>query len=161
MGTWGPGIFSDDVALDTRNAWREALMDGLDDASATKHVLDELGVVFDDESEALVAWLALAAAQHETGRLQPLVRERALTIIDAGGDLPTWRHESIEFVRAREEALAALAEKLRGPQPGAEDAQAAEAVCLSASSGRCRTHSRRAGGGPTCGSWDRPNAGRH
>jgi hypothetical protein len=117
MGTWGPGIFSDDVAQDVRDAWRDALMDGLDDATATKRLLNELQAAFDDENDAVVAWLALAAAQHETGRLQLLVRDRALAIIDAGGDIASWRNQSAAFVRAREKALAALAEKLRGPQP--------------------------------------------
>jgi hypothetical protein len=117
MGTWGPGIFSDDLALDVRDVWRNALMDGLDDADATKRVLDELQAAFDDDDEAVVAWLALAGAQHQTGRLQPLVRDRALAIIDAGGDLDSWKNESAAFVRAREKALAALAKKLRGPQP--------------------------------------------
>jgi hypothetical protein len=117
MGTWGPGIFSDDVARDVRDAWRDALMDGLDDATATKRVLEELHAAFDDEDDAVVAWLALAAAQHETGRLQLLVRDRALAIIDAGGDLDSWRNESAAFRRAREKALATLAEKLCGPQP--------------------------------------------
>lgn len=117
MGTSGPGIFADDVALDVRAVWREALMDGLDNAAATKRVLDKLEAAFDDEDDSVVAWLALAAVQHKTGRLQPLVRDRALAIIEAGGDLDSWRHQPAAFIRAREKAFAALAEKLRGPQP--------------------------------------------
>jgi hypothetical protein len=118
MGTWGPGIFSDDLALDVRDVWRAALMDGLDDAAATARVLEELGEVFENEEEAVVGWLALAAAQHETGRLQPEARERALGIIDAGADLERWRDEAGgAHARKRERALTALAEKLRGPQP--------------------------------------------
>lgn len=116
MGTWGPGIFSDDVALDVRGVWREALMDGLDDAAATKRVLDELGELFEDEDDAIISWLALAAAQHQTGRLQAKVRERALAIIDDGADLERWREGSAALGRKRERALTALAAKLRGPQ---------------------------------------------
>ena len=117
MGTWGPGIFSDDLALDVRDVWRDALMDGLDDATATQRVLDQLRESFADSEDAIVAWIALAAAQHQTGRLQPSVRDRALAVIEAGGDLASWRNQSAAFARAREKALAALAEKLRGPQP--------------------------------------------
>lgn len=117
MGTWGPGIFSDDAALDVRDVWRDALMDGLDDAAATERVFDRLRESFDDPDETVVAWTALAAAQRQTGRLQPSVRDRALALIDAGGDLESWRNQPASFVRAREKALTALAEKLRGPQP--------------------------------------------
>jgi hypothetical protein len=119
MGTWGPGIFSDDFALDVRAVWRDALMDGLDDATATQRVLDKLREweSFDDPDETVVAWIALAAAQHQTGRLQPSVRDRALAVIEAGGDLDSWRDQSPAFVCARKSALAALAKKLRGPQP--------------------------------------------
>jgi hypothetical protein len=118
MGTWGPGIFSDDLAQDVRDVWREALMAGLDDTAATKRVLAELSEVFENEEEAVVGWLALAAAQHQTGRLQPEVRDRALATIEAGADLGRWRDEAGEAeARKREKALTALAEKLRGPQP--------------------------------------------
>lgn len=116
VGTWGPGVFSDDVALDVRNAWREALMDGLDDEAATARVFEQLADVFADEDEdSVVAWLALAAAQSQTGRLQPDVRDRALALIESGGDLELWREEPT-FARQRAAALAKLAARLRGPQ---------------------------------------------
>src|SRR5919106_1722965 len=99
MGTWGPGIFSDDLALDVRDVWRDALMDGLDDTTATERVLDQFRESFDDPEEAVVAWIALAAAQHQTGRLQPLVRDHALAVLDAGGDLAAWWNQSADFLR--------------------------------------------------------------
>jgi hypothetical protein len=118
MGAWGTGIFSDDTACDVRDAWREALLDGLDDEAATIRVLHEFGHVFADEDEVVVGWTALAAAQMKTGRLLPMVRERTLEIIDAGGDVESWRLGPMPaLARPREKALRALAEKLRGPQP--------------------------------------------
>jgi hypothetical protein len=65
-----------------------------------------------------VFWLALAAAQMETGRLLPEVRDRALRIIDAGGDVDRWREDGDEsLARQRARVLERLAAKLRGPQP--------------------------------------------
>jgi len=65
-----------------------------------------------------VFWLALAAAQMETGRLLPEVRDRALRIIDAGGDVERWREDGDEsLARQRARVLERLAAKLRGPQP--------------------------------------------
>ena len=118
MGAWGTGIFSDDTARDVRHVWREALMDGLDDEAATMRVLHECGGVFADEDEFVVGWTALAAAQMQTGRLQPMVGERTLEIIEAGGDVESWRLGPMPALAPqREKALQALAEKLRGPQP--------------------------------------------
>jgi hypothetical protein len=116
MGTAGPGIFDDDLANDVRGEWREALMEGLDSEAATARVFERLGDSFEDEEEGVVAWLALAAAQSQTGRLQPEARDKALALIEAGGDLELWR-EDPAFAKQREKAFAKLAEKLRGPQP--------------------------------------------
>jgi hypothetical protein len=122
MGTWGHGIFQDDVAADVRAAWEEALRDGLSSEDATALVVSSLrpppgSAAFEDEEK--VFWLALAAAQSDRGRLQPTVRDRALAIIDAGGDLD--RPELVEAGQAaigrRRRALDRLAAKLGGPQP--------------------------------------------
>lgn len=118
MGAWGTGIFSDDTACDVRDVWRETLMDGLDGEAATARVFQKFTHVFADEDEVVVGWVALAAAQMQTGRLQPTVRDRALEIIEAGGDVEQWRlGPTPALARQREKALQALAEKLRGPQP--------------------------------------------
>jgi hypothetical protein len=117
VGTWGPGLFSDDTARDVRDVWRTALMDGLDDESATARVLRELAGTFEDEDNAVTSWLALAASQMESGRLQPTIRDRALQIIEAGGDIDRWRTQSAALARKREQVLQDLSEKLRGPQP--------------------------------------------
>jgi hypothetical protein len=117
MGASGPAIFSDDVAADVRAGWREALMDGLSGDAATERVLTEFADALADEDDATVVWLGLAAAQMQTGRLQDAVRDRALRIIEDGGDVDRWREESAALGRGRERALRTLAEQLRGPQP--------------------------------------------
>lgn len=53
----------------------------------------------------------------QTGRLQDSVRDRALAIIEQGGDVDRWREESATLGRQREKVLRTLGEKLRGPQP--------------------------------------------
>lgn len=116
MGAWGTGIFSDDTAADVRDDWREAITDGLEPALATKKLVAAYRDVLDDEDEAAVFWLALAAVQARTGRLQDEVRDRALAIIDVGGDAQRWREEDEKLGRQRAKVLAELAAKLRGPQ---------------------------------------------
>jgi hypothetical protein len=38
MGAWGTAIFSDDTALDVRDEWRDAILDGLSAEEATAHL---------------------------------------------------------------------------------------------------------------------------
>lgn len=119
VGTWGTGIFADDTAADVRDAWRAEIIDGLSAEDATVRVLETFGDwLAEDPDESVVFWLALAAAQFETGRLQTEVRNRALAIIEAGGDIARWEQEdSASGARQREKVLERLAAKLRGPQP--------------------------------------------
>jgi hypothetical protein len=116
MGTWGTAVFSDDFALDVRDAWRDALIETRDESAAFAAVAetfkDEIG---GDPEDASVFWLALAAAQMETGRLRDDVRERAVAIIDRGDDLARW--EEIAGRRQRAKVLERLRAKLEGPQP--------------------------------------------
>ncbi len=59
--------------------------------------------------------MALAAAQHETGHLQPDVRDQALHVIDTGTGLELWEESGL--LDARRAVLERVAAKLRGPQP--------------------------------------------
>ena len=117
MGTWGTGIFADDFASDIRADWREAIEDGLTPAAATSVLIAryrarELG----DDDDGPTFWIALAAAQTLTGRLQPEVKQRALEVITAGGDVARFEVDDARLGRKRAAALADLAAALRGPQ---------------------------------------------
>jgi hypothetical protein len=118
MGTWGVGVFANDLAADVRGEWRDAVLDGAEPEAATQRIVDEFGDALVDEDDAPRFWIALAAAQMETGRLQPEIRDRALSTIASGGDVPRWQSEgNIRAARQRAKVLERLAEKLRGPQP--------------------------------------------
>ena len=119
MGAWGTAIFSDDTALDVRDEWRDAILAGLSAEDATARLVesfaDNLGEDADTEK---LFWIALAATQFETGRLLPDVRDRALAIIEGGGDVDRWFEDGDEVLaKQRERVLERLAAKLRGPQP--------------------------------------------
>jgi hypothetical protein len=118
MGAWGTAIFADDTAADVRDEWREAILDGKSPEQATSHVIKLFGEAIEgDPDEEAVFWMALAAAQMETGRLQPDIRDRALAVIDAGGDVERWAEEDSGLARRRQKVLDRLGRKLRGPQP--------------------------------------------
>ena len=117
MGAWGTAVFSDDLAADVRGEWRELLLAGADPGEATARIKQSFTEALEDPDEGVVFWLAFAAAQMETGRLADNVRDRALEIIDRGGDIARWEAEDPSLARQRQRALESLATKLRGPQP--------------------------------------------
>lgn len=115
MGAWGAGIFANDLSADVRHEWREALLEGLSEDAATVRLLATYRSDLDDQDDGPLFWLGLAAAQAETGRLQPEVRDRALAIIDAGDHLHRWE-QTTSLAKQRSKALHRLAAKLRAPQ---------------------------------------------
>lgn len=118
MGTWGVAVFADDLAADVRADWREAILDGLDPVAASDRLEGSYAQAITDSDESVVFWLALAAAQMETGRLLDSVRDRAVAIIDAGADLARWDEDGRAKQRAN--VLGRLRAKLVGPQSPAK-----------------------------------------
>lgn len=116
MGTWGAGLFSDDTALDVKDDFRTYIGDGLTPEEATAALLKEWEEVLADEDEGPVFWLALAATQWALGRLVPSVRERAMQVLDLGGDLHRWEHDS-KALKQRKAALDKLQKQLEAPMP--------------------------------------------
>ena len=116
MGAWGPGIFNNDLSADVRGDFREMLEDGLSSEEATARILVEYQHAAEDVDDRTSFWTGLAAAQFEVGRLLPHVRDRAIEIIDGGGDLDLW--EETGPTGARRSALEKLKRQLLGPQKG-------------------------------------------
>lgn len=117
MGIWGTAVFADDVAADVRSDWREGILDKIPPEELTARLVSSYAAQADDPGDGLVFWLALAAAQQETGRLDPGVRDRALSILDRGGDVDRWDEEDPGLAKQRKKVLDRLREKLSGPQP--------------------------------------------
>ena len=70
MGTWGIALFSDDLAADVRDDFKELLGDGYSPAEATDILIRQYKDVLDDEDESPVFWLALAATQWKTRNIK-------------------------------------------------------------------------------------------
>jgi hypothetical protein len=91
MGAWGAAIFSDDLAADLRDEFTDLIAQGLSTTAATKHLVSEYEETLDDSDDSAVFWLALAATQHQLGRLTARVKNKAIQIIDSGADLARYR----------------------------------------------------------------------
>lgn len=117
MGTWGTGLFSSDTARDIRDFYRERIEDGIEDAEATRLTLEKFRSYLDDPEEGAVFLVALAVTQSKIGRLDPVVRGRALAAIDSGADLATWAQENPKLLPKRREVLNKARTQLIGVQP--------------------------------------------
>jgi hypothetical protein len=115
LRVWGTGLFSDDVACDIRDHYRELLEDGVDDRAATGRILEKFA--WDLAEPDRVALVAFAVTQSKLGRLEPDVRDRALATIDAGADLAVWEQEKPTLLSKRRAVLEKARAQLGGPQP--------------------------------------------
>ncbi len=116
MGAWGPGIFSDDIACDVRNLWRDLIAEGNDGPAATDTLLQSFHEVHQDPDAAPVFWLSLAVTQWRLGRLDPRVAERARAVLADGTAVRAWEHDP-KLLRARRKALSEAAALLDSPPP--------------------------------------------
>jgi hypothetical protein len=117
MGSWSTGVFGNDLASDVRGEYRELIEDGTPDAEALQKVLGGFAQDVDDPDNGTCFWTGLAAAQMELGRLDPVVRDRTVAVIDARGDVHMW--DETGFANKRRAVLLKLRGRLIGPQKAA------------------------------------------
>lgn len=115
MGTWGVGIFSDDLACDIKDYYMDCLRQKMDNneasnATISSYFQNELSA--EDES---VFWLSLALIQWKKGRLVDKVKYKAIEIIDSNQNLEYWKHTN--NYNKRREVLSKLKETLNSEMP--------------------------------------------
>ena len=84
MGAWGIGIFSSDTAEDVRYDYLSALKAGRTDQEVEDYAIQYYSKNNDEDDCDL--WTALAITQWKYGRLSEKVKNRAIQIIDNGGN---------------------------------------------------------------------------
>jgi hypothetical protein len=129
MGSWGPGLFSDDTACDIRDAYREHVAEGLSGPAATDRLIKDwelsvAGLSATDPSdlvEEAIFWLSLAETQWKSGRLEDRVKKQALRAFESGAATTLWAQQlEPEFsgeAPKRIKAIAKTIERLQSPQP--------------------------------------------
>jgi Domain of unknown function (DUF4259) len=116
MGAWGTAIFSDDIAADVRDDFKDKIANGKTPLDATNEMIDENQAILEDNDDAAVFWLSLAAAQWKLGRLVNFVKQKAIEIIDSGQDLERWG-EDLRQLKQRKLVLEKLKVQLNSEQP--------------------------------------------
>ena len=113
MGSWGTGLFSNDVAHDVREEYVNRLKLGASDKDALTHVMIGLSEYLKDEEDAIDFWLSLASILYDYGRLTEDIKNKAMDIITRGDD---YRWEKSQL-KKRSQVLAQLKRKLENDQP--------------------------------------------
>jgi len=117
MGSWGTGIFEDDLALDLRGTYRELLSLKLADEAILAELQQQWGGGEDIQESTF--WIALALEQHQFGRLDEGVRKKALDFIESGRALQHWTDltdEGDRSIASRAKQLAKAKLKILSPQ---------------------------------------------
>ncbi len=112
MGTWDAGIFEDDIAMDIKTEFEDAIAEGLNIKQATKQILESYEDALDDVDEGPMVYLALAALQIEKGTVLRKIKQKALKIIDSGQGLERWEEAGEELLNKRKCVLNDLKSKL-------------------------------------------------
>lgn len=112
MGTWDVGIFDDDMAMDIKAEFEDAIAEGASVKKATKQILKSFEDELEDEEEAPIIYLVLAALQLEKGDVQKNIKKKALEIIDSDYILDKWRDAGEEILLQKRDILCELKRNL-------------------------------------------------
>jgi hypothetical protein len=98
LGTWGEGVFEDDMALDAKELWDAAREKKASPADATAFVVEKLGSAIPSEGD--VIFFALASLQLDAGVLDDEISRYVIDAIPIS--LEAWRAQGVaEDVYAR------------------------------------------------------------
>jgi hypothetical protein len=108
MGTWGEGIFEDDLALDIRAAFDELLEQGIPITQVITPLIRKYREAVGDDDEGPVVWLTLAAVLLDRGSMDEHVRAKAIEVIDSEAGLRRWAEAGADELATRKAVLAQL-----------------------------------------------------
>ncbi len=112
MGTWGTGIFDDDLASDVGQNYRALRADGKSASQATEAILSDYEPSASDADERPVLFLALAAAQLADGVVDPRVKDAVIEIHGSGSAMTRWKDASEENRLSRENGIKQIIDAL-------------------------------------------------
>lgn len=83
MGTFGYGIFDDDLSMDIRNFYEDYMDEGLSSEEAVMKIIGMFETLIDKGgNEAIILYLVLASLQLDNGTVNPEIRDKVLYIIE-------------------------------------------------------------------------------
>lgn len=95
------GIFDSDLALDVRREFEQFMRAGLSAYVSAERVMALHAARIHDPDDEPAIYFALAELQLQCGALSPLLRKRALTLINSGDSLARWAGQSAPTIESR------------------------------------------------------------
>lgn len=119
MGSWGPSIFSDDLALDVRREYNTLLSVGKSNDDVEELLINYYSsILYCNDPDEDVFWFSLALCEWKKGRLSSFVKQKALDALENGRNLERWRTlESKENYKKRKKELSKLRDTILSPMP--------------------------------------------
>ena len=117
MGTWGPGLYQNDVSADVKFFFKDQLRRGKNCEEITNMLMEQNREELKDPDDAGDFWLALADTQWDWGRLIPMVKDQALRLLSDDAIMDRWRDSPARQFQKRQQILDGLRVKLNTPQP--------------------------------------------
>lgn len=105
MGTWGNGVWQDDVAQDVIVGFKRLLAEDCTPGEAVQQILLDPPGGWGDQDDDAVQVLALAALALQVGVLEIALRDRAISMIESGDALDRWTDSEPEKFAARQALL--------------------------------------------------------
>lgn len=115
MGTWGPGLYSNDISEDVKVTYMDQLRRGKSNEEIIETIIKEYAKEIEDEEDAINFWLALADTQWKVGRLLPLVKEQALKYLESPRCIDKWI--GTKELNKRKTVIVKLRNQLNSPTP--------------------------------------------
>lgn len=120
MGTFGKGIFDNDVALDVKDRFLELFSEGKTASEINETLLKEFSSEMNDTDDSIPFWLALADIEWQHGILFPEVKSKALECLEDVKNQSLLEAENANFTSSRLKVFDKLRVKLNSPQPKAK-----------------------------------------
>lgn len=115
MGTWGTGIYQNDVSEDVKDDYISKLKAGKSDEEALNEILQEYDNEINDIDEKYNVFFGLADTLWKKGRLTAEMKQFVLNLIEEEEQSDKWETEKIK--KDRQKALNKLKEKLNSEMP--------------------------------------------
>jgi hypothetical protein len=115
MGAWGYSLYADDTTCEVRDKYIDNLQRGQSDAEAVRSILSNYRGLLGNRQVACLVYFALADTQWRYGRLDSKIRQRALKLIEQGGDAAEF--DGRKAGAARMKHLLSLKRRLVSRQP--------------------------------------------
>lgn len=115
MGTWGTGLFQNDLSEDVRDDYIGKLKAGKSDEEALQEILDEYKEESKDDDEKYDFYVSLADTLWKKGRLTEEIKNKTFEIMEEEKISERWQTEKLKKERMR--VLDKFKEKLLSPMP--------------------------------------------